>query len=107
MGIRHRQSSYLCAYYLRAYKAPRPSTSVENIRQIRLFLQNKANFDFAVIHLSPFITSKYVKVDNWLNQTNKANSKPIQTQFKPKQSQFKPNCQKPKNERKNCYNKEL
>jgi len=43
---KHRQSSYLRAYYLRAYKAH--STIVENIRQINLFLQNKPNFpDFS------------------------------------------------------------
>jgi len=56
------------------------STIVENIRQISLFLQNKPNFKYAQINLNSFITSKYVKLDNWLNWK----TKPIQTQFKAK-----------------------
>jgi hypothetical protein len=56
---------------------PRPSTPVENLLQITLFLTNKPKVKYAQMNLSSFITSKYEKVDNWLNQT----TNPIQTQF--------------------------
>jgi len=42
-----------------------PSISVENPLQISLFMQNKPNVKNAKINVSSFITSKYVKVDNW------------------------------------------
>jgi hypothetical protein len=50
-----------------------PSTSVENPLQINLFMQNKPKVKYAQINVSSFITSKYVKVDNWCNQKNKPN----------------------------------
>ena len=37
------------------------STPVENVRQIRLFLQNKPNFEKRKIGLSSLTTSKYEK----------------------------------------------
>ena len=80
---KHRESSYLPAY-----KATRPSTSVENVRQMNFFMQNKPNVKDAKMNVSSFITNKYVELDNWLNQTNKPNSNPIQTQSKPIQIQF-------------------
>jgi len=43
-------------------------------------MQNKPKVKYAQINVSSFITSKYVKVDNWCNQKNK-----------PKQSQNKAN----------------
>ena len=61
----------------------RPSTSVENLLQISPFMQNKPKLKDTQMNVSSFITSKYAKVDNWLNQTNKPNSKPIQTQTNP------------------------
>ena len=68
---KHRESSYLHAYYLCASKAH--STSVENVRQISPFLQNKPKVKYAKINLNSFMTIKYEKVDNWSNQTNKPN----------------------------------
>jgi len=56
------------------------STTVEDSLQIDLFMQNKPKVKYAQINVSSFITSKYVKVDNWCNQKNK-----------PKQSQNKAN----------------
>jgi hypothetical protein len=56
-------------------------------------LTNKPNVKDAQMNVSSFVTSEYVKLDIWLNQTNKPNQtqlKPKQTQFKPKQTQFKP-----------------
>ena len=55
------------------------STTVEDSLQINLFLQNKPKVKKAQIHVSSFITSNYVKVDNWLNRKNEPN----QTQTKP------------------------
>ena len=54
-----------------------PSTSVEDSLQIDLFMQNKPNVKSVQINVSSFITSIYVKVDNWCNQKNKPNSNPI------------------------------
>ena len=72
--------------YLRAYKAH--STRVENIRQIRLFMQNKPNFPHFSLKNDDF-TEKQTQF--------KANSKPIlaqksggQSQTKPIQTQFYP-----------------
>jgi hypothetical protein len=41
------------------------------------FRRNKPNVKDAQMNLSSFMISKYVKVDNWLNRTNKPNSNPI------------------------------
>jgi hypothetical protein len=66
MAIQHQESNYL-----RAYKA-HPSTSVENVRQISLFLTNKPNFS----HFSP------KNEDFTKKQTQfKPNSKPILGQY--------------------------
>ena len=43
-------------------------------------MQNKPNVKDAKMNISPFMTIKYVKLDNWCNRKNKPN----QTQFKPK-----------------------
>ena len=70
---------YSICYTLSAVRSA-SSTSVENIRQISLFLQNKPNFDFAVINLSSFITSKYEILSLWRGEK----TNPIQSQFKAK-----------------------
>jgi len=69
-------------------------TDVMSALQIRLFMQNKANFRKTQMNVTKEITRGYA---NWtLGQRgkNKANTKPIQTQFKantkPIQTQFKP-----------------
>jgi hypothetical protein len=56
----------------------------EYVRIYQQKMQNKPNVKDAKMNVTSFITSKYAKLDNWLNQTNKPN----QTQFKPKRSQF-------------------
>ena len=97
--------------YLRAYKAPgRPGlnrrdtlhdsrdtniafTTVERALQIRPFMQNKANFRKSQMNVNKVLTKDYEQIDTWSIGKNKANSKPIQTQFKantnPIQTQFK------------------
>jgi hypothetical protein len=47
------------------------------VRNYKLFMQNKPNVKGAIINVSSFVTSKYAKMDTWLNGKNKANSKPI------------------------------
>jgi len=78
------------------------STTVENPLQISPFLTNKPNFRKSQMNVNVFITMSYEKKDTWWTGKNKANSKPIQTQYKansnPKQTQFKPNT-KPISER--------
>jgi len=70
------------------------STTVENPLQISPFLTNKANFRKSQMNVTDLLTRDYEKMDTWSSGKNKANSKPIQTQFKPNsnpiQSQFKP-----------------
>ena len=57
-------------------------------------MQNKANFQKSQVNISPFITTNYEQRTMNYEVKNKANSKPIQTQFKantnPIQSQYKP-----------------
>ena len=99
---KHREFSYL-----RAYMAPPPSTSVENLLQINLFLQNKANVKIGKINLSIAIIKDYKNLWLYKGLKNKPNSNPIkpnQTQFwaknkansKPIQSQTKPITERPK-----------
>ena len=65
------------------------------VRNYKKKMQNKANFQKSQINVSDLLTMNYVKMDTWSSGKNKANSKPIQTQYKansnPIQSQFKPN----------------
>ena len=87
---------YLVSVVCCLWSANDPSTTVENPLQIDPFMQNKPNVKYAQINVSSFITSKYVKVDNWWNQKNKPNSNPN-----------KPNCRKGKNWCKACIHKGL
>jgi hypothetical protein len=50
-------------------------------------LQNKPKVKWLKINLSSFLTSKYEKMDNWLNEK----TNPIQSQFWPKNQGGKPN----------------
>jgi len=59
------------------------STTVENPLQIHPFLTNKANFQKVKFNVNRVLTMNYGKIDTWSNRKNKANSKPIQTQYKP------------------------
>jgi len=58
-------------------------------------MQNKPNFRKSQMNVSVYIKREYVKNDTWSSGKNKANSKPIQSQYKansnPIQTQFKPN----------------
>ena len=71
-----------------------PSTTVESALQNHLFMQNKPNFQKSQINVSTVITMNYEQRTMNDEIKNKANSKPIQTQFKPNtkpiQTQFKP-----------------
>ena len=75
------------------------STTVERALQIRLFMQNKANFRKVKLNVNKVITVDYEKRTLGQHGKNKANTKPIQTQYKantipirtqyePKQTQF-------------------
>ncbi len=91
---------------LRAYKAlyncREDSTTIESSLQIKLFMQNKANFRKSQMNVNNVLTRDYEKKDTWWSGKNKPNSNPIQTQFKantnpikantnPKQTQSNPN----------------
>jgi len=52
----------------------------KQLRKINLFLQNKANSQNEKMFVTSFNTTRYVKLDTWLD----GKTKPIQTQFKPK-----------------------
>jgi hypothetical protein len=53
------------------------------VRNYKKKMQNKANFQKSQINVSDLLTMNYVKMDTWSSGKNKANSKPIQSQFKP------------------------
>ena len=53
------------------------STIVKNVRQIGLFMQNKANLYMAKINVSSFVTSEYSKS----TILQKAKNEPKQSQF--------------------------
>ncbi len=44
-------------------------------------MQNKPKVKYTQNNIIPFITSKYVKMDNWCNQKNKPNSNPNKPNF--------------------------
>jgi hypothetical protein len=71
------------------------STDDERSLQIHPFLTNKANFRKSQMNVSNLITRNYDKMDTWSGGKNKANTKPIQSQYKPNtnpiQTQFKAN----------------
>jgi hypothetical protein len=70
------------------------STLVESALQIRLFMQNKPNFQKSQMNVSTVITMNYEQRTMNYEIKNKPNSKPIQTQYKPNsnpiQTQYKP-----------------
>ncbi len=70
------------------------STTVESALQIHPFLTNKANFEKSQMNVKDLFTKDYDIMDTWSSEKNKANSKPIQTQYKanskPIQIQTKP-----------------
>jgi hypothetical protein len=70
-----------------------PSTTVERALQNHPFLTNKANFQKRQVNVTVYLTRDYGIMDTWSSGKNKANTKPIQTQYKansnPKQTRFK------------------
>ena len=63
-------------------------------------MQNKPNLPDAQMNVTSFYTVDYENKSNWKLGENKANTKPIQ-------SQYKPNSRKAKNERKLICHKGL
>jgi hypothetical protein len=67
-------------------------TDVMSALQIHLFMQNKANFRKSQMNVTDLLTMSYDKLSTRWSGKNKANTKPIQTQFKantkPIQTQF-------------------
>jgi len=79
------------------YKCRAITTFVGSALQIRLFMQNKPNFQNAQINVNIVLTKDYAEKDTWWSGKNKPNSNPIQTQSNPikankmpKQTQYKP-----------------
>ncbi len=69
----------------------RRSTSVESPRQIGPFMQNKANLPDDQMNVTIYITKEYENKSNWTLGENKANTKPIQSQYKANTKPNKPN----------------
>jgi len=79
---KHRETNYL-----RAYKAH--STPVENIRQIRLFMQNKPNFPHFSLENDDFAKKQtQFKANTKPNKSNFGPKSKVQTQTKPIQTQI-------------------
>ena len=70
----HRESSYLRAYYLCAYKALHLS---RGLYKSHLFMQNKANLLDAQMNVTSVLTKDYERNDIFAVPENKANSNPI------------------------------
>jgi len=68
------------------------STLVESALQIHPFLTNKANFKKSQMNVTDLMTRRYVQMDTWSIRKNKANSKPIQTQYKPNSNPIQTQC---------------
>jgi len=70
-------------------------TTNSYVRNYKQNMQNKANFRKSQVNLSDLSIREYEQMDTWSSEKNKANSKPIQTQFKAKtnpiRTQNKPN----------------
>jgi len=106
---KHRESSYLRAYYLRAYKALHLSRV---LYKSTLFMQNKPNLLNAQMNVTSFITKDYENkrlADAAKTNPIQSQSKPISTPKASFRPQNKPNSNpiKPKNERKRFFTKGL
>ncbi len=70
------------------------STGIEDSLQIRLFMQNKANFQKVKFNVTKVLTTDYDQIDTWsIRKTKPIQSqlKPIKANIMPKQTQYKPN----------------
>ena len=61
------------------------------VRNYKLFLQNKANFQKSQVNISDLLIREYEQMDTWSNRKNKANANPIQSQNRPNSNPNKPN----------------
>ncbi len=68
------------------YNCKETFTDVMKTLQIKLFMQNKANFRKVKFNVNQVLTKDYDQLDTWSIRK----TKPIQSQLKPIQSQFKP-----------------
>jgi hypothetical protein len=69
------------------------SSTKEQVRKNKLFMQNKANFQKVKLNVTKVLTKDYDLMDTWsIRKTKPIQSqlKPIQSQLKPIQSQLKP-----------------
>ena len=76
----HRESSYLRAYYLCAYKALHLS---RGLYKSHLFMQNEPNFRKSQMNVNPYNTTAYENKSNWTLGENEPNTNPIRTQTNP------------------------
>ena len=80
--------------FMTLYTCRETFTDVMSALQIKLFMQNKAKFRKVKLNVNKVLTKDYDKKGTWSCGKNKANTKPIQSQFKPNtkpiQSQYKP-----------------
>jgi len=64
------------------------------VRNYKQNMQNKPNFQKSQMNVNNLLAMNYAKMDTWSGGKNKANSKPIQSQYKPNtepiQTQTKP-----------------
>jgi len=65
------------------YNCRETFTDVMSALQIRLFMQNKANFRKSQMNVNKVLTTDYVQMDTWSIRKNKAKTNPKQTQTKP------------------------
>ena len=91
----HLYGLYSFAFSLKSYGI---SSTKEQVRKNKLFLQNEPNFRKSQINLSNYMTRDYVQMDTWSirkkqSQTNpnKAKTNPILANKTPIRTQFKSN----------------
>jgi hypothetical protein len=84
-------SNVIVRKYLRLYICRETFTDVMSALQIHLFMQNKANFPKAQMTVTDLLTMNYEQRTMNYEVKNKANSKPIQTQYKANSNPNKPN----------------
>ena len=88
----------LITKYQRIFTNEYQISTKDYVRNYKLFMQNKPNFRNEKMNINTIAIMRYVNLDTWRQHKNKANSKPIQTQFKANLCQNKPNSKpiKPK-----------
>ena len=70
-------------FILLAFLSGEIQSTKEYVRNYQRNMQNKPKVKNAQINVSSFITTKYMKVDNWWNRKNKPNSKPNKAKTNP------------------------